>query len=236
MSRASKAAPLYQLQQLDLELERVISAAQAISKALQDDTVVRQATEVLEAAQQRLKQRQFALRTAEQELESLETRLKSHSGRLYSGAIGNPRELGALQQEVQHLREQRSAQEDRVLESMTAVEEAQEQVNADSTRRDEAARARQQEQLELLERQRQTEARRGELSQQRQSLAAGCDALLLQRYEQIRKVRAGKAVSLAEGGTCQWCRVGLTASDIQRLRTSTEVITCSNCGRILYLP
>jgi predicted nucleic acid-binding Zn-ribbon protein len=236
MSRTSKAAPFYQLQQLDLEVERAIFAAQAINKALEDDTALRAAIQAQDAAQQALKQRQRALRDAEQELESLEARLKSHSERLYGGKVGNPRELGSLQQEVQHLREQRSAQEDHVLEALTAAEEAQAEETTCSARREAIERERQQEQTELRERLRQAETKLAELRQRRQDQAALCDAVLLQRYEQIRKIRAGKAVALAEGGTCQWCRVNLTASDMQRLRTSEEIITCSNCGRMLYLP
>jgi predicted nucleic acid-binding Zn-ribbon protein len=236
MSRLSKVAPLYQLQQLDTELERGLTEAQAIAAALRDDAALRQATQALEEAQQTLKQRQQTLRVAEQELSSLEGRLKSHSDRLYSGAIANPRELGALQQETQHLRELRSAQEDRVLEAMSAVEEAQTTLTSRSAEHDRLERVRQQEHGTLLERQQQAEARLTDLRQRRQQQAGGCDPALLQRYEQIRKAHGGKAVVLAEHGTCQGCRVALTASDAQRLRTSAEVITCNNCGRMLYLP
>ncbi len=236
MKRTRKVAPLYQLQHLDLEIERVTAEAQAIQAALHDDRSLRQAIQALESAQHTLKQRQQTLHAAEQELENLEARIKSHSDRLYSGTIANPRELGSLQQEIQHLSELRSTQEDQVLEALAAVEEAQALVDTRSTERAAAERAWQQEQAALLERQRQGEARLAELRQLRQSQAESCEASLLQRYEQIRKLRGGRAVVLAEGGTCQGCRVTLTASDMQRLRAGSEVITCSNCGRMLYLP
>lgn len=236
MSRASKAAALYQLQQLDLELERVSAEAQSITNALRDDSALRQATAELEGAQATLRQRQRAQQQAEQELASLAGRIKTHQDRLYSGSIGNPRELGALQQEIQHLRELHSAQEDRVLEAMGAADEAQAALNEKAARRDSAEQARQQEQETLLERQRQVEARLNDLRQRRQSQAESCEPALLQRYEQVRKLRGGKAVALAEGGTCQWCRVTLSASEMQHLRVGAEVVTCSNCGRILYLP
>src|SRR5690348_7983959 len=100
MSRGSKATALYQLQQLDLELERVNAEAQAINTALRDDSALRQAKEELEAAQATLRQHQHALQQAEQELASLAARIKGHQDRLYSGSIANPRELGALQQEI----------------------------------------------------------------------------------------------------------------------------------------
>jgi predicted nucleic acid-binding Zn-ribbon protein len=236
MSRATKAASLYQLQQLDSEVERVAAEAQAISAALQDNTPVRQATQELETAQHALRQRQQALRAAEQELADLAARIKTHNDRLYSGNISNPRELGSLQQEVQHLRELHNAQEDHVLEAMAALDDAQALVASKTAQREAAEKSRQQEYSRLTERQRQVEARLAELHQRRQNQAESCDPSLLQRYEQIRRMRGGKAVALAEGGTCQWCRVSLTASDMQRLRTSAEVTTCSNCGRILYLP
>ncbi len=236
MSRATKAASLYQLQQLDGEIERVVAESQATAAALQDDSALRQATQALESAERTLQQRQRDLRAAEQELADLEARLKGHSDRLYSGAVTNPRELGSLQQEVQHLRQVRSAQEDRVLEAMAAAEEAQTLLATKKAEQEAAEKTRQQELAALTERQRQANARLAELRKQRQSLAESCEPPLLQRYEQIRRTRGGKAVALAESGTCQGCRVNLTASDMQRLRTSADVTTCGNCGRILYLP
>ncbi len=236
MSRTTKAASLYQLQQLDAELDRIQSEAQTISAALQNDVATRQATQEREDAQRALQQRQQTLRAAEQELADLAARIQGHQTRLYSGSIANPRELGSLQQEIQHLRALQNTQEDRVLEAMAAVEDAQAHVASKIAQQATAQHARQQEQTILTERQRQGEARLAELRQRRQSLADTIEPPLLQRYEQIRRTRGGKAVALAEGGACQGCRVTLTASDMQRLRTSAEVITCSNCGRMLYLP
>jgi predicted nucleic acid-binding Zn-ribbon protein len=236
MSRESKAAALYQLQQLDLEVERLNAEEQSISAALRDDSALRQATQELEAARHTLRQRQRVQQQAEQELASLAERIKAHQDRLYSGSISNPRELGALQQEIQHLRETHSAQEDRVLEAMSAVDDAQAALTDKAAKRDAAEQARQHEQGALQERLRQAEEKLNDLRQRRQRQAESCEAALLQRYEQARKARGGKVVALAEGGTCQWCRVTLRVSEMQRLRLGAEIVTCSNCGRILHLP
>ena len=236
MSRTTQAASLYQLQQLDTEIERVAAESQSIIAALQDDTAFVQANQALESAQRALQQHQKTLRAAEQELADLAARIKNHNDRLYSGNVTNPRELGSLQQEVQHLRELHNAQEDRVLEALAAAEDAQALAASQQALQEAAAQTRQQDQTTLAERLRQVEARLADTRQRRQSLAESFDPALLQRYEQIRRIRGGKAVVLAEGGTCQGCRVTLTASDMQRLRTSADVTTCSNCGRILYQP
>ena len=236
MSRGSKAAALYQLQQFDLEVERFNAEAQSINTSLRDDSALRQAAQELETTRTALQKHQRALQQTEHELAALATRIKGHQDRLYSGSIGNPRELGALQQEIQHLRELHSAQEDRVLEAMGTVDEAQAALNDKATKLAAAEQARQREQGTLLERQRQTEEKLNDLRQRRKTQAESCEPDVLQRYEQVRKLRGGKAVSLAEGGTCQWCRVTLSASEMQRLRLGAEIVTCSNCGRILHLP
>ena len=234
MNRASQA--IYQLQLLDNELERVAIEAQTINATLKDDAALRRILQELEIAQLAQRQRERALREAEQELASLAAKIKSHQDRLYNGSITNPRELGTLQQEVQHLRNLHSAQEDRVLEAMDTLEAAQTTLNDATSQRAALEQKRKQEQGALLERQQQVEARLAVLREQRRSQAQQCDAPLLQRYEQLRKLRGGRAVALVEGRACQGCHVTLTASIAQRLRPGTEVITCDNCGRILHLP
>jgi len=86
----------------------------------------------------------------------------------------------------------------------------------------------------LVIRRDQLEARRQELQTKRTQFAVGIDAELLKRYDAMRRSKQGRAVSKVEQNSCQWCRVILTASELQRVRISTELQTCSNCGRILY--
>ena len=93
MSRTTQVASLYQLQQLDVEIERVAAESQSITVALQDDTAFVQANQALESAQRALQQRQKTLRAAEQELADLAARIKNHNDRLYSGTLTNPRDF-----------------------------------------------------------------------------------------------------------------------------------------------
>ena len=80
----------------------------------------------------------------------------------------------------------------------------------------------------------QLEGRKQETQAKRTAFASGVDAALLSRYEAIRRTKQGRAVSKVEQSSCQWCRVILTPSELQRVRINNELQTCSNCGRILY--
>jgi uncharacterized protein len=175
-----------------------------------------------------------AQREAEWALEDLGRRLKAQEQRLYSGVVKNPKELNALEQEILHLRLQQDNQEEKTLAAMDDSDSIQEKVQRISTELLQAEEAWVTQSAALLARRDQLEARRKETQAKREQLAARLDAGLLTRYDNIRRTRQGRAVSKVEQGLCQWCRVILTPSELQHVRTSTELQTCSNCGRILY--
>jgi uncharacterized protein len=234
MSTTKIAATLYQLQQLDLELERVIAEQQALESSLQGDSVLKKLRAEHTTAQQQLNLGLQAQKEAEWALEELDRRLRMQEQRLYSGVVTNPKELHALQQEVQHLRAQQNRQEEMTLEVILTTESLQEVANS-------KAEALQQAQEKWLEtnasgmiRRDHLEAKRQELMANREQFVSNIDAQLLTRYEALKRTKQGRAVSKVDQNSCQWCRVILTPSELQRVRTTTDLQMCSNCGRILY--
>ncbi|HVB74806.1 MAG TPA: C4-type zinc ribbon domain-containing protein [Ktedonobacteraceae bacterium] len=234
MSTTQIAAALYQLQQLDLELERLTAEQQALAQSLQGSATLTKARKENHIAQQQLQAGLQAQKEAEWALEELDHRLKLLEQRLYSGSITNPKELYAVQQESQHLRAQQSRQEEMTLEVMDATEtlQALAQQKSDALRRAEESWT-EYNAVSVL-RGGQLESKLKELQARRDQFAATIDADLLKRYETLKRSKQGRAVSNVEQNSCQWCRVILTPSEIQRARNSSELQTCGNCGRILY--
>src|SRR5581483_12206378 len=148
--------------------------------------------------------------------------------------VGNPKELQSLQQEVQRLRAQQSRQEDKVLEVINAAEALQEMTQRKAQALKQAEDDWQQECAALLVRRDQLEAKQQEVQTKRDNLASSINAELLKRYDTMRRTKQGRAISKIEQNSCQWCRVILTPSELQRVRINSELQTCTNCGRILY--
>jgi predicted nucleic acid-binding Zn-ribbon protein len=234
MSTTQIAAALFQLQQLDLELERVIAEQQAIVKSLQGSVTLQKLRVEQKLVQQQLQAGLQAQKEAEWTLEDLSRRLSAQEQRLYSGVVNNPKELNALQQEVQHLRTQQSRQEDRVLEVIDVAETLQETVQRKAEALQQAEQAWTQESASSVIRRDQLEARKQELQAKRAKLITGISGEHVNRYETMRRTKQGRAISKVEQNSCQWCRVILTPSELQHVRTSSELQTCTNCGRILY--
>src|SRR6266851_4165484 len=118
MSTTQKAATLYQLQQLDLELERLYAEQQALLNLLQGDPALKRLRAEDTTAQQQLQSGLQAQKEAEWALEELNRRLHTQEQRLYSGMVTNAKELHALQQEVQHLQARQNRQEELTLEML----------------------------------------------------------------------------------------------------------------------
>ena len=234
MSTTHIAATLYQLQQIDLELERLVSEQQTLARTLQGDTTLAKARAEHRIVQQQLQAGLQAQKEAEWALEELDQRLKLLAQRLYSGSITNPKELYAVQQETQHLRAQQSRQEEMTLEVMDATDTLREMAKQKSEALQRAEEAWSQFNASSVQRGEQLENKRQEVQSRRDQFASSIDAELLKRYETLKRSKQGRAVSRVEQSSCQWCRVILTPSELQRARASQDLQLCGNCGRMLY--
>lgn len=234
MSTTQITAALFQLQQLDLEMDRLVAEQQALASTLQSTSLLKKLRAEEHIAQQQLASGLQAQKDAEWALEDVERRLKQQEQRLYNGSVAGAKELNALQQEVQNLRAQQARQEEKALEMMDAAED----LRAAAERKVQAVKSAEQaweisNAAGVVRRDQLTEKLQS-LRDRRAELTTALDGELVKRYEGMRKTKQGRVVSKVEQNSCQWCRVILTPSELQRVRISSELQTCSNCGRILY--
>lgn len=234
MSTIQTATILYQLQQLDLELERLSTEQRAIAATLQSNGSLHKLRAEHKLMQQQAHIALKAQQEAERVLEDLSHRLKAQEQRLYNGTVSSPKELNAFQQEIEHLQTQQSRQEEKTLEAMLTAESLKETAQYTSEMLQRAEEAWLMQSASLVSRRDQLEAREQEIQMKRDLVETSLDTGIISRYNQIRRTMQGKAVSKVEQDSCQWCRVILTPSELQRVRISTALQTCGNCGRFLY--
>lgn len=227
-------AALFQLQQLDLEVDRLVAEKQALASSLQSTSLLKKLRAEEQSAQQQLAGGVQAQKDAEWALEDVERRLKQQEQRLYNGSATGAKELNALQQEVQNLRAQQARQEEKALEMMEAAESLRESLEQRTRAVKEAEQSWELSNAAGVTRFGQLEEKLQGLRDKRAELIATMDDELVKRYEGMRKTKQGRVISKVEQNSCQWCRVILTPSELQRVRISAELQTCSNCGRILY--
>lgn len=229
------ARKLYELQEIDLEIDTKNEALTLVVSRLGDSEALAEARVSLATEEERLVELERSQRDVEREVEDLRSKVALLEEKLYGGSVKNPKELASLQEQVEHLKRKRRGQEDKVLDIMTEVEAMQKNVSLKSrevARIDEDWRA---EQATLSGEQAELNAALADLDQKRKDLISRIDAASLELYQGLRRKRQGRAVAKVEQGMCQGCRIVLPLNVLQRARIGQELVQCSSCERILYL-
>ena len=78
------------------------------------------------------------------------------------------------------------------------------------------------------------EARLGDLGNERKQLATTIDEDVLYRYERLFSSKGDAAVVAVEHGVCTGCHMKVTTATAAEARAGKEIVSCENCGRILY--
>jgi len=228
----SVAKQLYQLQEIDLELESKEQALKQIASQLGENQAVVRVQTKLASENQHLEELRRQQHSTEWEIDDLVGKLTTAEKELYSGRIKNPKELTNLQHEVEGLKTRRSQLEDKALEIMDKVEltEASVATISNQLKTVEAEWHLQQQQLSAETEQLKTKL--ADLKHKRQLLLAEIDPQIVEFYHELRRQK-GRAVAKVEQGICSSCRISLPITDLQRTR-SGNLVQCSSCGRILF--
>ena len=224
---------LYQLQEVDLELESSEQALAQIARRLGESQAVVRAQTKLKSEQQQLEELGRQQHSAEWEIEDLVNKLTTAEEKLYSGRIKDPKELTNLQHEVNGLRARRNHLEDKALEMMDQIELSTASVAALSNELKTLETEWHSQQQQLTTNMEQFKTALSDLEHKRQLLSAKLDPQAVELYQELKKQK-GQAVAKVEQGICCGCRISLPTTELQRAR-SDSLVQCSSCGRILFL-
>jgi predicted nucleic acid-binding Zn-ribbon protein len=171
---------------------------------------------------------------AEADVEQVRSRARRDQTRLDSGQ-GAPKDLSALQHEIEALAQRQSVLEDAELEVMERQEVAEATVATVTAEQERVAAELEAAQARLDE----ATAGIGEESAKersaRESAAAGLPADLLALYERVREKSGGIGAARLYQRRCEGCRLELPPNELGTIRAAADdvVIRHEECGRIL---
>ena len=174
-------------------------------------------------------------RRLEDEARSLEAKAKAVDQKMYSGTVSSPKELQAMQADVEQLQRQAREREDEELEVLVRREALDEEVAAI-----EAAQAALVAEMQALlgavtAQEHEIDAELATEEAARAALAPGIPESTLRLYEQIRAANKGVGAARLVGMNCQACHLALPATEVDRIRhlPADELVRCEHCGAIL---
>jgi uncharacterized protein len=78
------------------------------------------------------------------------------------------------------------------------------------------------------------ESRLDELSKERSELSGKIDEDLLGRFERLFTSKGDAVIVPIEHGVCTGCHMKVTTATAGSVKAGKEIVSCENCGRILY--
>ena len=171
------------------------------------------------------------------EASSLREKAAEVEAKMYSGSVSSPRELQAMQADVEQLRRHQRNLESRELELMEALRAARRRPRASSTRN--ARRS----SRELERGARDARARRGRdrpgdgrgAQGARRDWRASSSPRSSRTTSGGGRGRRASGVARLVGNTCQGCHLTIPATEVDSIRRAPEgtISYCDNCGCIL---
>jgi len=231
----SQSSNLYRLQQIDSPIDQARARIREIEVELNNNAALSQAQEYVKNAEQSLRDARTALRKTEETVQDQRVKINQAESVLYGGKVRNPKELQDLENDVAALKRFLGVLEDRQLDAMLALEDAEREHEHATVKFDEA-------QAQTVEQQ---AGLKGELTQlqktierleiERQAASTAVNPADFNLYEQLRQTRRGVAVAKVSSQACGACGSLLTPALVQAANSSNQLIRCTSCGRILYV-
>ncbi len=227
-------ADLLDLQEIDLQIDRLLDDRQSLPELDQYKSThekVKEGEKTRDEAAAELKQLELALDKAEGELEILENKLEEHETRLFAGGM-SARETEHMRLEVQSLRGQQGALEEKVLGLMEDVDPVREKVSSIQADLDRLESTKSELEASIKEQWKKIDAELARKEERKGEALAPIDPELLDLYEKLREIKEGVAVASYDHGVCGGCHMTLSPAE-QEEAFGSDLPRCVHCRRIL---
>lgn len=221
------------LQDRDRKIRRIESELAHIEperQALKGKTSTAQTQ--LENAKLRVRQAESDRKQLELDVEAKKTQIERYANQQLQTRKNE--EYRALAHEIETCKADINKIEDRQLELMEKIEQAQKDVAAWTKTFDAAKKLADDQIAQLGIREQNLKQELAELKSNREELASAVDAGVRGRYERLFKSKGENVLVGVNHGVCGGCHMKLPPQTLVACQSDQDVVTCNSCGRILY--
>ncbi len=186
----------------------------------------------LESAKQRIKMLESRRKELELEVEAKKQLIERYSNQQLQTRKNE--EYRALAHEIETCKEAIFKIEDQEIELMEQSEVAQKEVVQATRAAADATKLVDDQVVQLGTREQNLKKELAELEASREELASAVEEGVRARYQRLSKSKGENVVVGVQHGVCGGCHMRLPAQILVTCQGQQEIVTCINCGRILY--
>jgi predicted nucleic acid-binding Zn-ribbon protein len=186
----------------------------------------------LDAAKQKVKAIESRRKDLELEVQGKKTQIEKYANQQLQTRKNE--EYRALANEIETCKQAIFDIENQEIELMEQGESAQKEVLAATKLAADAKKLADEQVAKLATREENLKKELAGLEANREELASAVDESARARYERLLKNKGDNVVVGVQHGVCGGCHMRLPAQILVSCQAQTELVTCINCGRILY--
>lgn len=221
------------LQEIDAKIRALVEQKKRMPEALANLENKRAAIkadfekskENLAAAQKNKRDREKDLEVGAQKVEKLKAR---------TSEIKNNKEYQALLKEIEAAEQENKVVEDDILALMEKIDTASAAIIAAEKQAKDDEATIQTEQKEMETEFIKIDAELNGVEQARQEQLSRIQPAVLAQYQKLLISKAGVAIAEARGEACSGCYMSIPPQVFVNVKKNDSIITCPQCGRILY--
>ena len=143
-------------------------------------------------------------------------------------------EFQAMGNEIKRYENEISKIEDDELELMVQVDKLKVELNAEEKKAASTSESIARQVKDLADKEKTLDGRLQDLSKERDELASKIDEDILDRFHRLFASKGDAAVVALEHDVCTGCHMKVTTATAMHVKHGTEIVSCEQCGRILY--
>lgn len=190
------------------------------------------ASAALDSARNKAKQIESERKKLELDVEARKQQIEKYS--LQQFQTKKNEEYRALAHEIENCKAQIRTLEDQQLELMEQAESAQKNTAVATREADEAKKLAESQLKSIGARETNLRSELAELESNRDQLTGSIEERALRQYERLLRNKGDNVVVGIQHGVCGGCHMKFPMQLVLACQQEKELVTCPNCGRILY--
>ncbi len=230
----SQIGELIKLQDVDKEIFKLEKKLKTFPKLIsQIDEKIKQSIAIVENAKLKLTENQKNRDKLELDVKDYKEKIKDKKKDL--NTIKTNKEYAAMLSEIEYLEKKKEEAEEKVIESLLETDEIQKDIKKAEKEREEIKTKYEKEKEKIANEQKEVENKLKSVREKREKIVSLIDEEYLKLYVNLGKNKGGIPLSKVKNGFCSECYMKIRPQILVEIKKSDKIITCENCGRILYI-
>lgn len=224
---------LIKLQKLDIEIRNTSVLLNDIPHQIEEiDKKNEESLQIVQAAKDNFSQNQKRRRDLESELQDKKEKIEKYKRQL--NEIKTNKEYSSLLKEIDATNAKFDSLEEGIIGEMLSADDIEKEIKAASKKAEEVQTELTKKKEGIFQEKNKAEEKLKDLEAEKEELLPKIPSDQMKLYKQISRIKNGIVLSPVTEEFCTMCHMRVRPQMVNELIAETQIITCENCGRILY--